>query len=81
AIATNPFELYHSFGLRMKARVRADQLMIAQLSNGSEGYLPTAEAIAGGSYGSKAASTQCGPEGGDMLVEETIRAINAMFGD
>ena len=81
AIATNPFELFHTFALRMKARVRAEQLMSVQLSNGCEGYLPTTEAIAGGSYGSKAASTQCGPEGGDMLVEETIRAVNAMFSD
>ena len=49
------------------------------MSNGIGGYLPTREAILGGSYSSKAASTLCGPEGGDMLVEETIRAVDSMF--
>lgn len=79
AIATNPFELFHSYALRMKARVKAKQLMVVQLSNGLGGYLPTQQAIEGGSYSSKAASTFCGPEGGDMLVEETVRAVDSMF--
>ena len=79
AIATNPFELFHTYALRMKARVKARQLMVIQLSNGIGGYLPTEQAIAGGSYSSKAASTFCGPQGGDMLVEETVRMVNSMF--
>lgn len=79
AIATNPFELFHDYGQRMKARATPRQLFIAQLSNGIGGYLPTSQAIGGGSYSSKAASTFCGPEGGDMLVEETLRTINALF--
>ena len=79
ALATNPFELFHAYGLRMKARTPARPLMVVQLSNGLGGYLPTQAAIEGGSYSSKAASTQCGPEGGDLLVEETVRAVNGMF--
>ena len=79
AIATNPFELFHSYALRIRARAKARQMMVVQLSNGIGGYLPTREAILGGSYSSKAASTLCGPEGGDMLVEETIRAVDSMF--
>ena len=79
ALATNPFELFHAYGLRMKARVPARPMMVVQLSNGLGGYLPTEQAVSGGSYSSKAASTLCGPEGGDMLVEETVRAINEMF--
>ena len=79
AIATNPFELFHEYGLRMKARTRARQLFIAQLSNDCGGYLPTRAAVAGGSYSSKPASTVCGPEGGDALVERTLEMIDEMF--
>jgi len=79
AIATNPFELYHEFAQRMKARVRARQLFVVQLSNGLGGYLPTAQAVKGGGYSSKAASTMCGADGGDMLVEKTVAAIDRLF--
>ena len=79
AFATNPFELFHDFAQRMKARVRAEQLFVVQLSNGLGGYLPTETAIHGGSYSSKPASTYCGPDGGDMLVEQTIAIVNSFF--
>lgn len=79
AFATNPFELFHEYGLRIKARAKADQVFISQLSNGSGGYLPTHRAISGGSYSSKPASTVCGPDGGDALVEKTLEAINKMW--
>lgn len=79
AIATNPFELYHEFAQRIKARARAEQVFVIQLSNGLGGYLPTRAAVDGGSYSSKAASTTCGPEGGDELVEKTLGIINSMW--
>lgn len=81
AIATNPFELYHEFAQRMKARVKAEQLFVVQLSNGLGGYLPTESAIRGGSYSSKPASTTCGPDGGDTLVEQTVERVNAFFAE
>jgi len=79
AIATNPFELYHEFAQRIKARAKAEQVFIIQLSNGLGGYLPTRAAVNGGSYSSKAASTTCGPEGGDELVAKTLELINSMW--
>lgn len=79
AIATNPFELYHEFAQRIKARAKAEQVFVIQLSNGLGGYLPTKAAVDGGSYSSKAASTTCGPEGGDELVEKTLGIINSMW--
>ncbi|MCE5188588.1 MAG: hypothetical protein LLF75_05345 [Eubacteriales bacterium] len=79
ALATNPFELFSEFAQRMKARALPEQLFVVQLSNGIGGYLPSRPAVAGGSYSSKPASTFCGPEGGDLLVEETLRAVNRMF--
>jgi hypothetical protein len=78
--ATNPFELYVDYSLRMKARCKAKQAFIVQLSsNSSGGYLPTQIAVDGGSYGSKPVSTKVGPEGGDELVEKTLVAMDSLF--
>jgi len=79
AITTNPFELFHEFGQRMKARAEAEQVFIIQLSNGIGGYLPTHAAVNGGSYSSKPASTVCGPEGGDELVEKTLQVLQKLW--
>ena len=79
AIATNPFELYHEFAQRIKARAKAEQVFIIQLSNGYGGYLPTEIAVNGGSYSSKPTSTICGPEGGDILVEQTLQYLNDIW--
>lgn len=79
AIATNPFELYQEFAQRIKARAKADQVFIIQLANGEGGYLPTQQAVRGGSYSSKPASTVCGPKGGDELVRKTLSVIDELF--
>lgn len=78
--ATNPFELYVDFSYRMKARCKASQAFIVQLSsNAKGGYLPTQAAVDGGSYGSKPVSTMVGPDGGDELVEKTLAAMDSLF--
>lgn len=79
AIATNPFELFLDFGLRMKARSRAEQTFLVQLACGWAGYLPTEKAVRAGGYGAEPPSNQVGPEGGRMLVERTVELINAMW--
>jgi len=75
-MATNPFELYLDYGMRMKARSPANQTFLIQLSNGSCGYLPSYRSTLGGSYGAEPASTLIGPEGGQELVEKTLELIN-----
>lgn len=68
------------FSLRMKARCKAKQAFIVQLSsNATGGYLPTQVAVDGGSYGSKPVSTMVGPEGGDELVKKTLIAMDSLF--
>ena len=73
-IATNPFELYLDYGMRIKARSSAIQTFIVQLAGGGT-YLPTERSIAGGAYGAVPASTLLGPEGGQELVEKTLELI------
>ena len=79
AIATNPFELYHAFAQRIKARAMAEQVFVVQLANGLGGYLPTQAAVDGGSYSSKPASTICGPDGGDALVKKTLDVLDQLW--
>jgi len=79
AMATNPFELFLDFGYRIKARSKADQTFIVQLSCDSAGYLPTARAVAGGSYSATVQSNMVGPDGGQVLVNRTVDLIDGMW--
>jgi hypothetical protein len=42
-------------------------------------YLPSERAVKGGGYGAVIQSNVVGPEGGQVLVEETVKMINAMW--
>ena len=77
-ICTNPFELFTEYGIRMKARSPAVQTFVVQLVGGGT-YLPTMEAVRGGHYSAIIQSNQVGPEGGDILVEETVRGIDEIW--
>lgn len=79
AISTNPFELFTEFGLRMKARSKALQTFVIQLSGSTGGYLATDDATRGGSYSAIINSCQVGPEGGDLLTDETVKDINSLW--
>ena len=78
AVATNPFELFLDYGIRIKARSKAMLTLTVQLASGACGYLPTAKAVAGGGY--SADKYVVSPEGGQVLVDETVKRINAMWG-
>jgi len=77
ALATNPFELYLDYGIRMKARSPATLTLLVQLSCRHCGYLPTARAVEGGGY--SADKFIVGPAGGQVLVDETVRRLNALW--
>lgn len=79
AIATNPFELFLDYAIRIKARSPAEQTFLIQLACDYGDYLPTERAVAAGGYGAEIASNTVGPEGGQMLVERTVEAIKAMW--
>ncbi|MBN2269805.1 MAG: hypothetical protein JXN61_04275 [Sedimentisphaerales bacterium] len=77
AIATNPFELYIEYGVRIKARSPATLTFLVQIACEQIGYLPTIEAVKGGGY--SADKFIVGPEGGQVLVNETVRLIKEMW--
>ena len=78
AIFTNQFELFTDFGIQMKARSPAVQTFLVQLAGGGT-YLPTERAVRGGGYSAIVQSTPVGPEGGQVLVEETLKIAEKMF--
>lgn len=78
AIATNDFELFTDYGVQMKARSPALQTFVIQLC-GSGTYLPTANAAAGGGYSAIPQSNAIGPEGGQVLVSETVDRIKELW--
>jgi hypothetical protein len=80
AIATNSFELFTDYGIRMKARSKAAQTFIIQLV-GPGTYLPTEKAIRGGHYSAVVHSSLVGPEGGNVLVERTVNIINSLWAE
>ncbi len=77
AMATNPFELFLDFGIRMKSRSKAIMTFIVQLANGGGSYVPTAKAEAGGGYSAIVQSNSVGSEGGQVLVNKTVELINS----
>jgi hypothetical protein len=79
AICTNPFELFTDYGVQMKARSPAVQTFVIQLANDSGGYLPTERAVRGGSYSAVIQSSRVGPDGGQVLVDRTVEAINGLW--
>ncbi len=78
AVATNDFELYTDFATRIKARSPATQTFIVQLAGGGT-YLPPERAVRGGGYGAIPQSNRVGPEGGQVLVERTLQAIQDLW--
>ena len=77
-VCSNPFELYCEYGIRIKARSKATQTFILQMS-GFGSYLATARAQAGGSYSAIPQSNIISPEGGQMLVDKTVEIIDELW--
>ncbi|MDF2671224.1 MAG: hypothetical protein K0R67_3530 [Paenibacillus sp.] len=80
AFATQPFECYLDFGIQIKLRNPAIQTFLIQLA-GAGTYLPSPRSVYGGGYGSTPASNPIGPEGGQQLVEHTVRMIRSLWAD
>lgn len=79
AITSNPFELFTEYGLIIKARSKAKQTFVAQLTDDTARYLPTEKGQKGGGYSGFAASGIVGPDGGRLLVEYCVKYINGLW--
>jgi len=82
AFATNRFELFLDFGIRIKARSPAVQTFVVQLAanDGWTGsYLPSERAVANKGYGGSVYNNEIGPEGGRVIVEETVKVLNELW--
>lgn len=81
AFVTNTFELFSDYGVRMQARSPASLTCVVQLAGrGTPGtYLPTARAVEGGSYSAVIESNWVGPAGGRLLVDESVRMLEALW--
>jgi hypothetical protein len=77
AMVTCPFELFIDYGMRIRARSNALMTFVVQLSCGHSEYLPTTRAIRGGGY--SAERYLVGPEGGRVLVDESVKRIKALW--
>jgi len=71
-MATNPFELFLDYGVRIKSRSKPVLTFLVQVSGQT-----TAKGVKGGHY--SADKFIVGPEGGQALAEETVKRINAMW--
>lgn len=80
AIASNQFELFTDYGVQIKARSPAVQTFVIQLA-GPGTYLPTERAVRGGGYSAVIQSSRVGPNGGQALVEHTVKAIRALWSE
>lgn len=76
-IATNPFELFTDYGLRVMGRSPARLSFLVQLACDYGGYLPTARALQGGGY--SAMANPVGVPGGQALVSRTLELINELW--
>ncbi len=83
AFATNSFELFLDFGVRIQEQSPAIQTFILQLAGkGYErggSYLATKRAEAGGGYGATVYCNQVGSKGGRELVEASVNELNKLW--
>jgi hypothetical protein len=71
-----PGEIFVELGLAIKQGSPFKQTIIAELANGSIGYIPTKRAYAEGNY--EPISARCGEGSGEMLVATALRLLNAL---
>jgi hypothetical protein len=81
--ATNPFELFLDYGIRIQAQSPATQTFLVQLAgrgiDWGGSYLPTERAEKGGGYSACVYCNRVGSQGGRQLVEATVNTIEDLF--
>ena len=79
AFATNPWELYQDYMHRIQARSPFIQTFITQLAgDGCACYVPTVRGEANKGYSASIFCNSIGSEGGNVLVEYTLKKLNEL---
>ena len=82
AVASNPSELFCDFGIEIKQKSPVKYTMIAELTNGYAGYVPTKKAFEEGGY--EVRKTRIGSyldiDAGDRIVDSSLRLLEAVSG-
>ena len=83
AFASNRFELYMDFQHRIQARSPFEQTFVVQLAgtsgDGGGTYLATERGAWGKGYSASMYCNEVSPQGGQELVEETIRTLKELL--
>lgn len=74
AVVSLPGEIFVELGLALKKASPFRHTFIAELANGSIGYIPNREAWPQGNY--EVVSARCAPGSGERLVEAALRLLN-----
>lgn len=74
-----PGEIFVELGLALKKRSPFKQTMIAELANGSIGYIPDRRSYAEGNY--EPVSARCAPGSGEQLVETASKLLKRLLED
>lgn len=74
-----PGEVFVELGLAIKQRSPFKQTMIAELANGSIGYIPDRRAYAEGNY--EPVSARCAAGGGELLVDAALKLLGELHRD
>jgi hypothetical protein len=76
AIVSLPGEIFVELGLALKKASPFKRTFIAELANGSIGYIPNRTAYAEGNY--EVVSARCAEGSGEMLVETAVKMLKEM---
>jgi hypothetical protein len=71
-----PGEIFVELGLSIKAASPFKQTFIAELANGSIGYIPNRSAYAEGNY--EVVSARCGEGSGEVLVAAAVKMLRSL---
>jgi len=72
-----PGEIFVELGLSIKAASPFQQTHIAELANGSIGYIPHRSAYAEGNY--EVVSARCGEGSGELLVQTAVKLLTDLY--
>ncbi len=72
-----PGEIFVELGIAIKKGSPFQQTVIAELANGSIGYIPTKRAYSEGNY--EVVSARCAEGSGELLVESALRQLRKLY--